>query len=166
MGEELDDRERLRRSLEEGGEVGRVEVHGRVPVGRLGAPDAERAERDGPVRRRAEAGGEDGEGEEDTPRRRRRGGHGSRRRRISRLHRRGLVIRFGHLPTPLGPRGVLLLLLVGRLAGWVLQRFVSPISEKRLLRNYVFFFDGQLCNSLGCKCYCSLICLSNSGVLG
>lgn len=165
MGEELDDRERLRRSLEEGGEVGRVEVHGRVPVGRLGAPDAERAERDGPVRRRAEAGGEDGEGEEETPRRRRRGGHGSRRRRISRLRRRGLVIRFGHLPTPLGPRRVLLLLLVGRLAGWVLQRFVSPISEKGfcaitssfLMGNYAILWE---------KCYCSLICLSNSGVLG
>jgi len=60
--EELDDRERLRRRLEEGGEVGGVEVDGRVPVGRLVAPDAERAERVRPARRRAEAGGEDGEG--------------------------------------------------------------------------------------------------------
>lgn len=76
MGEELDDRERLRRGLQEGGEVGGVEVDGRVPVGRLGAPDTERAERVRPARRRAQAGGEDGEGEEEPRRRRRRGGHG------------------------------------------------------------------------------------------
>ena len=48
------------------------------PSGRLGARYAERAERVRPARRRAEAGGEDGEGEEEPPRCRRRGGHGSR----------------------------------------------------------------------------------------
>jgi hypothetical protein len=99
VGEELDDRERLRRGLEEGGEVGGVEVHGRVAVGAAGrarAPDAERPERVRPARRRAEEGGEDDE--EAGRRRRRRGGHGSRRARISRLPGRDLVIRFGHLP--------------------------------------------------------------------
>ena len=47
MGEELDDRERLRRGVEEGGEVGGVEVHGRVAVGRAraDATDAERPDR-------------------------------------------------------------------------------------------------------------------------
>ena len=45
VGEELDDRERLRRGVEEGGEVGGVEVHGRVAVGRARATDAERPER-------------------------------------------------------------------------------------------------------------------------
>ena len=94
MGEELDNGGRLRRRLEEGGEVGGVEVHGRVPAGgasRLRAPDAER-----PERVRAGAGGEDGEGEEEGSSRR---GHGSRRAWISRLlPGRDLVIRFGHLP--------------------------------------------------------------------
>ena len=94
VGEELDDRERLRRGVEEGGEVGGVEVHGRVAVGRARAPDAERPERVRPARRRAEEGGED----DEEARRRRRGGHGSRRARISRLPGRDLVIRSGHLP--------------------------------------------------------------------
>lgn len=74
VGEELDDGERRRRRLEEGGEVGGVEVDGRVPAGaasRLRAPDAERPERV----RRAEAGREDGDGEEEEEAR----GHGSRR---------------------------------------------------------------------------------------
>lgn len=64
MGEELDDRERLRRSMEEGGEVAGVEVHGRVPMGaasRAGVPDAERPERVRPARRRAEEGSEEDE---------------------------------------------------------------------------------------------------------
>ena len=101
VGEELDDRERLRRGVEEGSEVGGVEVHGRVAVGRAraGATDAERPERVRPARRRAEEGGED---DEEARRRRRhrrhRGGHGSRRARISRLPGRDLVIRSGHLP--------------------------------------------------------------------
>ena len=97
VGEELDDRERLRRGVEEGGEVGGVEVHGRVAVGRARAPDAERPERVRQARRRAEEGGEDDE-EARRRHRRRRGGHGSRRARISRLPGRDLVIRSGHLP--------------------------------------------------------------------
>jgi hypothetical protein len=80
VGEEFDDRERLRRGLEEGVEVGGVEVDGCVAVGPTRAlGDAER-----PVRgRRVKRGGGDGEDEEET-RRRRHGGLGSRRARISR----------------------------------------------------------------------------------
>jgi hypothetical protein len=51
VGEELDGRERLRRGVEEGGEVGGVEVHGRVAVGRARATDAERPGARPPQRR-------------------------------------------------------------------------------------------------------------------
>lgn len=79
VGEELHDRERLRRGLEEGVEVGGVEVDGGVAVGPGRAlPDAERPERG----RRVERGG-DGEDEYEASNRRR-GSHGSRRARISR----------------------------------------------------------------------------------
>jgi hypothetical protein len=81
VGEELDDRERLRRGLEEGVEVGGVEVDGCVAVGPARAlGDAER-----PVRgRRVKRGGGDGDGDgEEETCRRRHGGHGSRRARIS-----------------------------------------------------------------------------------
>jgi hypothetical protein len=97
VGEELDDRERLRRGLEEGVEVGGVEVDGCVAVGPARAlGDAER-----PVRgRRVKRGGGDGEDEdEEETRRRRHGGLGSRRARISHAGGGGgSVIRSGHLP--------------------------------------------------------------------
>jgi hypothetical protein len=76
VGEDLHDRERLRRGLEEGVEVGVVEVDGCVATG----PARARADAERPVPRcrRVKRGGGGGENEEETRRRR----HGSRRARI------------------------------------------------------------------------------------